>query len=204
MLIQTPINAQQEYQLRFLGLCAERIRQSGECLYPPLLAVFQRYETAGGTHWQERPDVELARHAEQITTLRRNALIAVRQLQAEIRYVQSNSTPVSQVQAFIQIATTESQALSTQVKELQVLLNSLSDIVSPLQVEELTPALKTLSFACEYLLHKEAVQESLASPQIAARFYRYLSDLQEVSDAISRTCLDKIAEAELALGIFDS
>ena len=48
MLTSGNNNSFQAYQLRLLGLCAERIRQSGECRYPPLLELIQRYKTAGG------------------------------------------------------------------------------------------------------------------------------------------------------------
>lgn len=117
----------------------------------------------------------------------------------------AGSEPVSsqQLQALIQTATKGSQALLMQIDEVKLLLNSLRDIVSPLSLNELNSARTTLSFACEYLLHREAEGNLLSSLKTKKRCYRYLSDLQEVTHEISQTLLEKIAEAGVALGIFD-
>lgn len=196
------INSQQAYQLRLLGLCAERIRQSGECRYPPFLELIQGYTTAGGTHWKRNPDMKLAYHSWRIITLYKNIVIAARQAQD---LMSAGSKPVSsqQLQALIQTATKGSQALLMQIDEVKLLLDSLHDIVSPLSPSELNSARTTLSFACEYLLHREAEGSLLSSLKTKNRCYRYLSDLQEVAHEISQTLLEKIAKAGVALGIFN-
>ena len=115
-------------------------------------------------HWKDRPDTKLAYHSWRITTLCRDVLTAARQAQ-ELISKGSELTSSQQVQALIQTATKEAHALSIQIDEVNLLLNGLRDVVTPLPPNELNSARKTLSFACEYLLHREAQGVLLSSPR---------------------------------------
>ncbi|MBD2060305.1 hypothetical protein H6F88_30645 [Oculatella sp. FACHB-28] len=185
-----------KHQLRFLSLCAEQMRRSGSCAYPPLIELIERYETSGGCHWKTRPHIVLGYHHWKISASYNNASAALGSLQT--LGVQHHPP---QIQLLLHGVAIEIRALEMEAQGVQTLLKALSPPVPQISDEELTQPLKTLSFTGRYLLGKTATQKLLSHPQTAQRCSQYISELQESVHELSQTLLTRITEAAIALGI---
>lgn len=184
------------YQLQFLSRCAEQMRRSGSCAYPPLIELIERYETSGGCHWKTRPHIALGYHHWKISASYNNAIAALGSLQT--LSVQHHP---AQIQSILPRVVTEIRALEIEAQGVQTLLKALSPPVLQIPDEELRQPLKTLSFTGRYLLRKTATQKLLSHPQTAQRCSQYIFELQESVHELSQTLLTRIAEAAIALGI---
>lgn len=183
-------------QLQFLSHCAEQMRRSGSCAYPPLIELIERYETSGGCHWKARPHIALGYHHWKISASSNNAITALGSLQT--LGVQHHP---SLVQSTLQAISTEIRALEMEAQGVQTLLKALSPPVPRISDEELTQPLKTLSFTGRYLLSKTATQKLWSHPQTAQRCSQYIFELQESVHELSQILLIRITEAAIALGI---
>lgn len=183
-------------QLQFLSRCAEQMRRSGSCAYPPLIELIERYETSGGCHWKTRPHIALGYHHWKISASYNNAIAAL----GSLRTLGVQHHP-AQIQSILYAVATEIRALEMEAQGVQTLLKALSPTVLQISDEELTQPLKTLSFTRRYLLGKTATQKLWSHPHTAQRCSQYISELQESVHELSQTLLTRITEAAIALGI---
>jgi hypothetical protein len=185
-----PTTAQQQrYQLRFLALCLEAIRQSGQCSYPPLLELYETAEasTTSDSHPQETEATAsgLRLHGINVDDLKYQAKTSHELIIHAAQFLQNletwNCSP--QIQEVIQIIVEET-------KVLEVLLQPLSPPDS-----EWASALKRLSYLRDYLLQKLSDTHFLSPQGLRAeqpmiflqqhrRVYKYLSQLQAVTNSL--------------------
>jgi hypothetical protein len=183
-------------QLQFLSRCAEQMRRSGSCAYPPLIELIERYETSGGCHWKTRPHIALGYHHWKISASSNNVIAAL----GSLRTLDVQQHP-SLIPSILQAIAIEIRALEMEAQGVQTLLKALSPPVPQISDEELTQPLKTLSFTGRYLLGKTATRRLFSHPQTAQRCSQYIFELQESVHELSQTLLTRIVEAALALGI---
>ncbi|MBE9117254.1 hypothetical protein IQ249_15240 [Lusitaniella coriacea LEGE 07157] len=163
---------------RFLALCFESIRESGQCSYPPLVALFKEYEAQKTAVPSPLEGVNIPKLQQQITSSHKRLLGAAQYLQNLKTW---DCSP--QIQQVVQV-------IAQEAKALEMLAQPLFPADSPG-----ASALKRLDELRDYLLQKLSDTHFLSPQGLRAeqpmifiqqhrRIYKYLSQLQAATNEV--------------------
>lgn len=170
----TALTPKQRYQRRFLALCLEAIRQSGQCDYPPLLQLIGQHEQEAKACLAELRNAHLQELKQEAVASYEPLVRAIQTLQAEETW--TNSSNVLQA---VQVIAQETATVERVLKSAYLFSSSGSVL------------LQRLSYLRDYLLQKLNDTHFLSTQGLQAeqlllyrhqqrRVYRYLGELQSV------------------------
>jgi len=178
------LTPKQRYQWRFLALCLEAIRQSGQCDYPPLVQLIERHELETKAYRTELRNAYLQE-------LKQEAAASYEPLTKAIQTLQSHETWTnsSDVLQSVQIIAQETATLERILKPAYSSSSSGATL------------LKRLAYLRDYLLQKLndthfLLPQGLQAEQLMLyrhqqrRVYRYLGELQSVIQDLLEIPLD--------------